>query len=103
MRAAGPDLAAVHEPAAVDLLAGRSQGGEVRARIRFAHADAEVALAAGDARQDALTLLLCAEAEQERAALAVRDPVQRHRLLRAVIHPDRRGAAGRAEIGRAHV
>src|SRR3546814_21047616 len=55
MRAAGPDLAAVHEPAAVDLLAGRSPGGEVRARIRFANADAEVALAAGDARPAALT------------------------------------------------
>ena len=52
VRVAGPDLAAVDQPAAIGL--GRAgRGGEhVGAGIRLAEADAEAQFARGDARQD---------------------------------------------------
>ena len=61
--------------------------GEVGARVRLAHADGEIALPGGDARQDRAPLLLRAVAQQQRPGLAVGDPVGgagragRHHLL----------------------
>src|SRR6516165_9599926 len=71
MRAAGPDLAPIDQPAPVGL--GRpSRGGEhVRSRIRLAEPDAEAQLAAGDPRQDLLPDFLLAIAQNDRTALAV--------------------------------
>src|SRR3546814_1822990 len=43
--AGGPDLGAVHPPAAVDLAGPRAARGKIRAGIRFAHADAEMGFA----------------------------------------------------------
>src|SRR5690606_1096636 len=77
MGAARPDLAAVHDPAAVDFLRCRAKRREVGAGIRLAHADSEIALAPGDPRQDLLALLLGSEAEQQGAALPIRAPVHR--------------------------
>jgi len=82
VRAAGPDLPTGDQPAAIDPLAARPQRGEVGPGVRFAHADAEIAFAADDARQDRLPLLLGAEAKQERTALAIGDPVQSDRSAR---------------------
>ncbi len=45
-------------------------------RVGLAHADAEIALAARDARQDRLALLFAAELQQQRAGLAVGHPVR---------------------------
>src|SRR5690606_30077282 len=78
MRAAGPDLPPVDLPPAVDLGGGRAERGEIGARVGLAHADAEIAFAAHDTRQDGLALFLRAEPEQQRAALPVGDPVERH-------------------------
>ncbi|MNE20186.1 hypothetical protein D3C80_1132940 [compost metagenome] len=51
--AGGPDLAAVDDPAAVGLHRAGTHRGQVRAHIRFAHADAEQQLATGNRRQQA--------------------------------------------------
>src|SRR5690606_34339651 len=49
---AGPDLGAGDLPATIDLVGAAAHRGQVRTRIGLAHADAEEALAARDARQD---------------------------------------------------
>src|SRR5207244_11992556 len=56
MGAAGPDLGAGELPAARHGHRAAADRGEVGTRIGFAHADAEIALAAADAGQEALTL-----------------------------------------------
>src|SRR5499425_2220458 len=75
MRVARPDLGAVDAVAPFHSLGAGADGGEVRARVRLAHADGEGELAPGDAGEEALALLLGAEAQEERAALPVGDPV----------------------------
>lgn len=79
MRIGGPDLAAVEQPAAVARLGAGADAGQVGARVRFAHADAEKSLGAADARQVEAALLLGAVFQDQRRALAVGDPVRRDR------------------------
>src|SRR5271170_8524202 len=71
VRAAGPDLAPVNQPAAVGL--GRAgRGGEhVGAGIRLAQTDAKAQFAGSNLRQDLLPDLLLAVAQDDRTALAV--------------------------------
>ncbi len=73
---ARPHLGAVDDVAAVRAHRPRADRGEVRARVRLAHADGERELAAHDLRQEALALGLGAEAQQQRPALALRHPVR---------------------------
>ena len=82
VRVARPDLAPVDLPPAVYRLRPALRGVEVGARVRLAHADAEVALAGHDARQDRVPHRLAAVAHEHRAALPVRDPVRPHRRAR---------------------
>jgi hypothetical protein len=79
VRVAGPDLGAGDLPAAFDLLGARAHRGQVGARVGLAHADAEVALAAGDPRQDLATRPLAAVPQDLRTALPVGDPVRTDR------------------------
>ena len=79
LRVGGPDLLARHFPPAVDATRARAHGGEIGARARLAHADAEAELAARDRGQKRLALLFRAEAQQQRPALPVGDPMRTDR------------------------
>src|SRR5688500_16611985 len=72
----GPDLRAVDDPAAVDLYALGAHGGEVGARLRLAHADAEEARAGADAGEDVALGALAAMAQDLRPRLPVGDPMR---------------------------
>ena len=78
VRAGGPDLGPIEQPATLDLPGRGCHRGEVGARVRFAHPDREVELAARDARQESLPQFLAAVAEEERAGLPVGNPVGGH-------------------------
>jgi hypothetical protein len=78
----GPELGAVDQPAALDPLRPRAHRRQIRARVRFAHADGKEALAPGNGGQVGLPLDFGAEAQQQVAALAVGDPVRAHRRPR---------------------
>ena len=82
LRAGGPDFLAVDAPPAIDLSRARAHGGEIGARSRFAHADAEIGFAARDAGKKAQALFLRAEAQQQRPALPVSHPMRAHRRAR---------------------
>src|SRR3569623_1386241 len=79
MRGGGPYFGAGDAPSARHRLGTRAHRGEIGPRIGLAHADAEDAVAGGDARQDRFALRLAAELEQGRPALPVGDPVRRDR------------------------
>ncbi|MNT23361.1 hypothetical protein D3C72_1587780 [compost metagenome] len=75
----GPDLAPAQTPAFRATGGAAAHAGQVRPRVRFAHADAEKRLAGADARQEKILLRVVAEFQDQRPALAVGDPVRRHR------------------------
>src|SRR5205085_707626 len=79
VRVGGPDLLAVHAPAALHLVAARADRSKIAAGAGLAHADTEAQLTPRDARQQRLALLLGAEAQKEGTALAVRDPMEADR------------------------
>src|SRR5262249_52741528 len=105
---ARPHLGAVDPIAAVDLLGTRADRGEVRARVRLAHAGGERPRAAPDARQEALALLLRPEAQEQRAALPVGEPVGRDRgpcrqhLLQYDVAPESRPLVAAVLLGPYH-
>lgn len=72
----GPHLGPGDPPAAVDLNALGADTGQVGAGVRFGHADAEAALAGGDAGQVHVLLLLGTVAKQGRGDLSVGDPLR---------------------------
>jgi hypothetical protein len=86
MRVRCPNLAAVDHPAAVCRTAGAYRG-EVGPGIRLAHADAEEAFAATDARQDVALRAIAAVTQDLRAGLTVRDPVLRRTARRRRAFP----------------
>ena len=76
VRAAGPHLGAVEQPAAVGRDRAGLDRGEVGARAVLAHPDRRVQLARGDAGQHPTPLLLAAVREQAGCHLTVGDPVR---------------------------
>ncbi|MNN24064.1 hypothetical protein D3C81_1374780 [compost metagenome] len=79
MGVGGPDLAPAQAPTFRATGGTAAHTGQVRTRVRFAHADAEKRLAGADARQEKILLCIAAELQDQRPALAVGDPVCRHR------------------------
>ncbi len=79
VRAGGPDLGPIEAPAALDRACRGCHRGEVGTRVRLAHADREVDLAARDSGQKPFPLPFAAVAEEERARLPVGNPVGGHR------------------------
>ncbi len=75
VRIRGPHFGAVDQEAALHRARTRAHGREIGAGIRLAHANAKIAFAGGDARQDIVFLLVGADAQQQRSALPVRDPM----------------------------
>src|SRR3954454_16541248 len=75
MRVRCPDLAAVDHPAAVTSFGARADCGEIRTGVRLAHADAEEAFAAADARDDRAFRLLAAMAQDLWTRLAIGNPM----------------------------
>src|SRR4051794_7880461 len=75
MRIRGPHFRAVDEKPALHGACARAHRREIRAGIRLTHADAEIALAGGDARQNVVFLLVGADAQEQRSALPVGDPM----------------------------
>ncbi len=73
VRRRGPDLGAVDEIAAVGLGGARLGREQVRAGVRFAHADGKADFAAADARQDIHLDVLGGVFDQHRTALAIGD------------------------------
>lgn len=98
----GPDLAPRKRPAAVCTARGpRPHAGQVRAGIRFAHADAEEGFAAANARQIEAALRLAAELADLGTALPIGDPVGRHRRPGAQQLLDQDEARERVHLGAA--
>jgi hypothetical protein len=77
--ARSPHLGAGQLPPAIDANAAGLHTGQVGPGLRLAHADREIALAAGDGRQVALPLLFVPVLQQRWSRLAVGDPVRGHR------------------------
>src|SRR5439155_3281146 len=75
MRAAGPYLRPVEDPATIGARCPALDSGKVRPGAVFTHAYGRVEPTRGDARQEALPLLLCAVGQQRGGHLAIRDPM----------------------------
>ena len=76
MRAGGPHFLAVDDPLVAVTACRRADRGKVRARARFAKADAGECFAAGNRGYPAPLQPVVAETQQQRPALPVRDPVR---------------------------
>ncbi|MNV93460.1 hypothetical protein D3C71_1881560 [compost metagenome] len=79
MRARGPDLAAVDDPAAVGFFCASAHRRQVGTDVGFAHADRQKRFASGDARDDLRGQYFRRKLDQQRAALAFGDPVRANR------------------------
>src|SRR5690606_14022008 len=80
--AAGPELAAIDDPAIAVARRAGADRGEIGPGVGFAHADAERDFAANDPGDDLRRQRIGRVADQERAALSIGDPVRRYRGAR---------------------